>query len=164
MIDSSKYQRHQQYVAYLMSEFTVPHLVRLVRRYDGDVLLAIVLGEIAQHNVRRFFESPEVQSDPSLQVNDGEGSHQEALMSACNALSISEATGIPRETVRRKVKELEQRGWLIRQGARSLTLAPRAIEQMGASGRAIMEDFRDTASVIRMLEEAFSRQQQKRQR
>ncbi len=34
---------------------------------------------------------------------------------------------------------------------------------MGASGRAIMDDFRETARLIRMLEEAFSRQQQKKQ-
>ena len=30
----------------------------------------------------------------------------------CNALSVSAATGIPRETVRRKVRWLEQKGWL----------------------------------------------------
>lgn len=151
MIDSSKYQRHQQYVAYLMSEFTVPHLVRLVRRYDGDVLLAIVLGEIAQHNVRRFFESPEVQSDPSLQVNLGEGTHQEALMSACNALSISRSTGIPRETVRRRVEALVKRGWVRRDVRGHLRVADGLSQHFEQFEREHVEQFLRTAQRLSEL-------------
>lgn len=88
----------------------------------------------------------------------------ERTIAPCNALSISDATGMPRETVRRKVKELEKRGWLVREGARSLTLTPRAIEQLGPPGRAIMEDFRETARVIRLLDDAWSAQQLQRGR
>ena len=31
-----------------------------------------------------------------------------------NAYSISQATGIPRETVRRKIDKLQQKGWVVK--------------------------------------------------
>jgi DNA-binding GntR family transcriptional regulator len=31
-----------------------------------------------------------------------------------NAFSISQATGIPRETVRRKIDKLEKKGWVVK--------------------------------------------------
>jgi hypothetical protein len=144
MIDSDKFERHQQYVAYLLSEFTVPHLVRLVRRYDGDVLLAIVLGEIAQHNVRRFFESPEVQADPALQLDVNEA-QQEVPLGACNALSISRSTGIPRETVRRRVEELVRRGWVRRDGRGHLRVADGLSQHFEQFDREHVEHFLRTA-------------------
>ena len=38
--------------------------------------------------------------------------HQSPSFFACNALSISEVTGIPRETVRRKLAKLVDLGWI----------------------------------------------------
>jgi DNA-binding IclR family transcriptional regulator len=38
----------------------------------------------------------------------------EARQRGCNALSIAEATGLPRETVRRKMKRLVDMGFLVR--------------------------------------------------
>lgn len=64
--------------------------------------------------------------------------------------------------MRRKVKELEERGWLYREGARSLTLSPAAVEQLSATDGEIMEDFRETARVIRLLEDAFASQEKQR--
>lgn len=144
MIDSEKFTRHQQYVAYLMSEFTVPHLVRLVRRYEGDVLLAIVLGEIAQHNVRRFFESPETQADPARQLNVLEA-QQDVPLSSCNALSISRSTGIPRETVRRRVEELVRRGWVRRDARGHLRVADGLAQHFEQFDREHVEHFLRTA-------------------
>jgi DNA-binding MarR family transcriptional regulator len=145
------------------SRFTINTMRRAYRLFDGDLTLFLVFGEIAHYNMSRALQALSVRDAP-------DSSRWRVLIRAldaqkvtpCNALSISAATGIPRETVRRKVKELEKRGWLVREGPRSLTLAPRAIEQMGASGRAIMEDFLETARVIRVLEDAFTRQQRQR--
>ena len=151
MIDSDKFLRHQQYIAYLLSEFTVPHLVRLVRRYEGDVLLAIVLGEIAQHNVRRFFESPEMQADPSRHVDVLDATQQEALMSACNALSISRSTGIPRETVRRRVEDLVRRGWVRRDARGHLRVADGLAQHFDQFDREHVEQFLRTAQRLTAL-------------
>ncbi len=155
---------HQAILSTFVSRFTINTLRRAYRLFEGDLSLFLVFGEIAHYNMSRALQALSLREAPDSPrwTMPMRGLHAQKL-TPCNALSISEATGIPRETVRRKVKELEERGWLVRQGARSLTLAPQAIEQMGASGRAIMDDFRETARLIRMLEEAFSRQQQKKQ-
>lgn len=154
---------HQTMLNTYASGFTINTLRRAYRLFDGDLTLFLVFGEIAHYNMSRALQALTFRDAP-------DSSRWKVLMRAlpdqkvtpCNALSISEATGIPRETVRRKVKELEERGWLVREGARRLTLAPRAIEQLGSSGRVIMEDFRETARVIRLLEDAFTHQQKNR--
>jgi len=154
---------HQTMLSTYASAFTINTLRRAYRLFDGDLTLFLVFGEIAHYNMSRASQTLNLRDAP-------DSSRWKVLMrtlpdqkvTPCNALSISEATGIPRETVRRKVKELEERGWLVREGARRLTLAPRAIEQLGASGRVIMEDFRETARVIRLLDDAFTLQQKHR--
>ena len=139
------------------SRFTIDTMRRAYRLFDGDLTLFLVFGEIAHYNMSRALQALNLREAPdSPRWTMPMRGLQAQKLTPCNALSISEATGIPRETVRRKVKELEQRGWLIRQGARSLTLAPQAIEQMGPLGRAIMNDFRETARVIRLLDNASS--------
>lgn len=141
------------------SRFAISAMRRAYRMFDGDLTLFLVFGEIAHHNMSRALAMLNLRDAP-------DSSRWQALMrelqaqkiAPCNALSISEATGIPRETVRRKVKELEARGWLVREGARSLMLAPRAIEQMGERGSEIVDDFKETARLVRLLEEAIGRQ------
>ena len=154
---------HQTMLSTYASRFTINTLRRAYRLFDGDLTLFLVFGEIAHYNMSRALQALSVRDAPdSPRWRALVRALDEQKVTPCNALSISEATGIPRETVRRKVKELEARGWLVREGPRSLTLAPRAIEQMGASGRAVMEDFRETARVIRVLEDAMTFQQKQR--
>jgi hypothetical protein len=131
--------------------------LRGYRLFDGDLMLFLVFGEIAHYNVSRALQALSLRDAP-------DASRWKTLLRAlpeqkvtpCNALSISQSTGIPRETVRRKVRELVECGWLVREGARSLTLAPRAIEQMDPSGRAIMDDFNEAARVVRLVEDALA--------
>ena len=137
------------------SRFTISTMRRAYRMFDGDLTLFLVFGEIAHYNMSRALQALSLRDAPdSARWKGLMRALPDKKVTPCNALSISEATGIPRETVRRKVKELERRGWLAREGARSLTLTPRAIEQLGPPGRAIMDDFRETAQVIRALEDA----------
>lgn len=118
-INAALMDKHAYQVAHLISSFTVPLLRDLYRRFDGDMVEIIVLGEIAMRNVSQFFnKSAGVVSEQWL---DDEGQRTK-LMQPCNALSISEATGIPRETVRRKVKQLIDKGWLCRDANHCLIL------------------------------------------
>ena len=151
MIDSEKFQRHQSYVAYLLGEFTLPHLVRLVRRHDGDVLLAIVLGEIAQRNVRSVFENPEMPADPAGQLSALDMAQREAPPGTCNALSISRATGIPRETVRRRVEELIRRNWIRRDARGNLRITDGLAEHFDQFEREHVEQFLRTAQRLSVL-------------
>ena len=150
---------HETMLNAYASRFATNTMRRAYRMFGGDLTLFLVFGEIAHYNMSRALATLNLRDAPdSTRWKALLRELQAQKIAPCNALSISEATGIPRETVRRKVKELEKRGWLLREGARSLMLAPRAIEQMDAQGSAIMEDFRETARLIRMLEDAASRQ------
>jgi len=141
------------------SGFTIEILRRAYHLFDGDLLLFLVFGEIAHYNVARAIRSLDLHDTvtASLQRRDVLGALELQQVAPCNALSISEATGIPRETVRRKVKELEARGMIAREGARKLTLTHEAIEQMQASGLNITGDFLETARTIRILQDALAR-------
>ncbi len=69
--------------------FLVNWLVRLYTQFGGDILEAVVLGELA------------------LGVHRGAPVHP-------NASAIANATGIPRETIRRKLAALQVKGWVKR--------------------------------------------------
>ena len=103
------YDANRARIALALSEFTVPLLARIYRAFDGDMVAALVLGEIAHRNVEWWLAehgNPEqALRDPLLRTS---------VMRPCNALSIAEATGLPRETVRRKVVLLVKRGYVYR--------------------------------------------------
>lgn len=103
--------RHAYQVSHLIAGFTVPLMRNLYRQFDGDMVQIIVLGEISLHNVSQFFRKGGADVPEKL-LDDME--RRGKLMKSCNALSISEATGIPRETVRRKVAQLLEKGMLYR--------------------------------------------------
>lgn len=143
------------------SRFTINSLLRSYQMFQGDLIMALVFGQITQYNVARALRIVNAQTarTPTAWKKLIKALLNEKI-SPCNALSISEATGIPRETVRRKVKELEKRQWLHREGANKLTLAPQALNQFNESGLKLLQEFMETASVIRGLEEAIARQVQ----
>jgi DNA-binding MarR family transcriptional regulator len=105
-----KHERCNSTQVALVNSFIVSSLVRLYAEFDGDVLEAVVLGELAQR------EAP----GPSGTQAREDNRH-------CNAFAIANRTGIPRETVRRKLSSLERRGWVHREtnGAFALTAAAR---------------------------------------
>ncbi|QDX81759.1 hypothetical protein B9N43_11155 [Denitratisoma sp. DHT3] len=108
-IDDREFTQHYYRASYLFARFTVPYMRNIYREFEGDMVLTLVLGEIATRNVGQFFEQP-AGPLPETVLNDL--AEQRRLLRPCNANSVSEATGIPRETVRRKVNALIERGWV----------------------------------------------------
>jgi hypothetical protein len=104
-------QQRRRELSYLIGRFVTDHLVRVHQLFEGDLTAAVVLATIAQHNVQRFYDEVARASEPGLDRMVDRGEHLPHLRH-CNALSVSAATGIPRETVRRKVRWLEQKGWI----------------------------------------------------
>jgi len=106
---SPGYAANRARISVALSHFTLPYLSQLYRAFRGDVVAAIVLGEIAHRNVEAWLADgsrPEsVLRDPAQRLQ---------AMRPCNALSIAEACGLPRETVRRKVTILIDRGYVYR--------------------------------------------------
>jgi hypothetical protein len=93
-----------------MSHFFLRYLTDIYRAFEGDLAMTIVLGEISHHNTTRFFSPEQAANEPVLALQHDPLSW--TGMDGCNAYSMSCATGIPRETVRRKVTELKKRGWV----------------------------------------------------
>ncbi|MCU0792548.1 MAG: hypothetical protein MUE42_06800 [Opitutaceae bacterium] len=102
------YEACRTRVAIRMGRFFVEHLVRLHREFDGDLEQVILLGEIGHHNASGLRYG----ADGSLVGRGADG--VAPRMQPCNAFSASQATGIPRETVRRKLAKLTRRGWVSR--------------------------------------------------
>jgi len=150
-IDREIYDTHRTYLAYLMGEFTVPYLVQCVKTFDGDPILGVVLGEIAQHNVRRYYESREFDPASTRKPAIEDPATREALMGRCNALSISRSTGIPRETVRRRVDELLKRGWVTRDARGNLRAAAGLSERFDQFNVEQLERFVEVAARVQQV-------------
>lgn len=138
--DLESYQKHGRVIAIMMASYQLRHLNRLYREFDGDLVLPIILGEIGHYNAMRFFSSQgyvmnakDIPTDPESHL----------LLRPCNAFSISEATGIPRETVRRKVEKLIAMGWLRRDSRGHLFITAKPYEHFAPefNVESLQEDF-----------------------
>lgn len=107
------YEENRGFITVTMNEFLISYLFKVYRAFDGDFLQALILGFIAHHNISRL-SNQQKYDDPLLIKDIITGSEKEVTLSPCNAFSISQATGIPRETVRRKVVVLIDKGWVRR--------------------------------------------------
>lgn len=114
---SPGYELNRARISVALSRFTVPLLSQTYRAFDGDVAAAIVLGEIAHRNVESWLAQ---QHNPEELLHDP--AQRERIMRPCNALSVSRSCGLPRETVRRKVVLLIERGYVYRADDGSLYL------------------------------------------
>ena len=92
-------------------EFLAAHLSDSSRLFNGDLEEMLVCVVLARANLRD-------EVGQSRRKNSGT-----AERSSLSAARLSELTGIPRETVRRKLKSLEHRGWVSRVGRSGWRLA-----------------------------------------
>ncbi len=109
-------------LSFLIGSFVTDHLIRVQRAFEGDLAAALVMATIANRNVQRYYEDVAGKSPEGLDKLVESGSHLSHLRH-CNAYSVSSATGIPRETVRRKVKWLAAKGWITVGTRGELTIA-----------------------------------------
>ncbi|MFZ5670961.1 MAG: hypothetical protein ACOY4K_15845 [Pseudomonadota bacterium] len=98
-------------------DFLLDETSRLARRHDGDLVRATILLAIAQ--VARCRRGAEAGADGPPR--------------AISVKALSQSLGVPYETTRRKVMELETLGLCRRAGAAGVTATPLALD--GAAGR-----------------------------
>lgn len=125
-----RYEQRRGEVRLHMSHFFLRYLSDIYEAFGGDLAMAIVLGEISHHNTIRYF-SPQKPSNKALRAIQNEPACWTG-MQGCNAYSLSCATGIPRETVRRKIAELKRRGWVEEMPKRSLRITKTCADHFGA--------------------------------
>ena len=149
MLDRKKTREHDFEASFLLGRFMTEHLIRVYKAFDGDITAAIVLGTIGQYNYQRYYAEVGAKSPEGFQKLVAKGEHL-AHQRTCNAMSISDSTGIPRETVRRKIRALVKKGWLKQLGPDKLvvTEVPRkhftdfdldTLEQFHAAAKEILE-------------------------
>jgi DNA-binding transcriptional ArsR family regulator len=133
-----------------MSHFTLRYLRRLYEAFDGDLALAIVLGEIAHHTVVNYFSS----RGPDARVAGKLTRHalEPALLASCSATALARATGLARETVRRKIIVLEARGWIERATERRVRIVPAVADHFFETFNVdVVEALLETADRVRAL-------------
>jgi hypothetical protein len=123
----AKVMQHLSAIAQIMNTFHLRHMLRLYAAFDGDLLAAVVLGEVAHHNFAAIRNAASTAHELSALSNQRDESGLPPMLPT-NAYSIATATGIPRETVRRKVDVLVGRRLLRRDGRGSLFVTPHARE------------------------------------
>ena len=105
-----RYVEHRAEISLHMSHFLLGYLKELHHAFEGDLALVIVLAEIAHHTVSPHFSASLVDRD-SIKSAQNESAGMKHLPS-CSAYSLAAATGLPRETVRRKIARLIELGWV----------------------------------------------------
>lgn len=130
---------------FLVSSFVRRFNWRDYHAADGDPTLSMVAGEIWLYNIGRML-AREMDVDAKALSND---TTRRRLMPKCNAYSLSQALGVPPQTVRRKVTTLIERGLAER--------SPRGELMITAAGEAAfdlsftvdtMRDFISTARAV----------------
>lgn len=111
--------------------------------HDGDLVQALVVTEIWLYNIGRLAAGQE-----SLDASQLEDERiRRAKLPKCNAYSISQALGIPPQTVRRKVARLVERGWVERTGKGDLHVTATCEAYFNAEFN--LETMRDFVSTAR---------------
>ncbi|GAA0307934.1 hypothetical protein [Rhodovulum strictum] len=90
---------------YRFVEFYIEHVVDVGRAFKGDLQSVLVLAVLGQVWLK------------AVRAAEAEGQDPDAIPQdrlSITSSRISDVTDIPRQTVRRKLKELERRGWLLR--------------------------------------------------
>ena len=135
-LDSNFGKLHAQHVGALTR-----HLVECRQAFGGDLDLFLVMTIIGE----RTFPARNAPAEMShAQFVHGHVGDTEAA--AINQQSIADYSGIPRETVRRKIEILIEKGWIVRDESKLLT----------ATNKANAELFQLTESTVRYLRDIQS--------
>ncbi len=94
-------------------------LVILRRELDGDLDLLLIMAVLAGRTRPEGWQA-ELKGFRALRRRPG-SDEDYILHHSINVQSLAEYSGVPRETVRRKITHLEERGWVVRESDGSLS-------------------------------------------
>jgi len=111
----------QVYPAYVGA--VVDLLITLRSQFDGDLDAALIMSVIGD---RQFARRVSMAAPTRATLGQTETTDQPSV----NAYSIAQYTGIARETVRRKVAMLVEKGWVCRDGQGNLSPSEKAAKEL----------------------------------
>ena len=129
----------------------VRHLIECRRACDGDLDLFLVLAIIGE----RTFNPRTAPDDMSHDAFIG-GTVDSLEPVAINLQSIADYSGIPRETVRRKIEQLIARGWIRRDALRFVTATDQAKTELHGLTDSSLRYLREMESAFAACDEAHS--------
>lgn len=130
-----------------LSLFFHRYLATVYGSGDLDLVSISLLNEIAQHNLEPFTRGK--------RGGFPENAEEMKLMQGCNAFSLSQATGVPRETARRKIKQLVELGWVEQDNRKGLFVTTRWMDRLSREQVAtLLGDLTLTAERIKALLES----------
>jgi len=115
-------------------------LIVLRAEFDGDLDMMLILSVIAQRHYTR--------KRHRLAGTGGDSPDDACRIAGINVHSIAAYSAIPRETVRRKVAALLDRGWIERDAARNLRPTARASTDLARGTAATIEYLRTIADAL----------------
>lgn len=99
-------------LAYTMNRHLVDHTLRVMRELDGDYQRMLILGVLSHLNVAHLM--PPGSLPAALLDAHGLLPGAQQRLRPVILRDLAQVTGIPRETVRRKLEALAERGWVER--------------------------------------------------
>ena len=133
------------------SVFFISHLSMLHRRF-GDIEDALLLAAIGMGPVAGKLKAFQASQDATHLAYAGPVGEP----SVTNAVRLSELTGIPRQTVRRKLQAFAKRGWIEQTDDRSWRLARQA-DNTSVLARDLSDISRDGVKELAQLLGRFDR-------
>lgn len=109
--DKAKFLDNWHPSLFIAYSFLGRRMKSLYRTFAGDLVMAMVMSEIWQYNLGRYFDRSGAEGATKILNNPVA---RQAVLPPCNAYSISQVLGVPSETVRRKVFKLVELGWVKR--------------------------------------------------
>ena len=109
-------------------------LATLRREFDGDLDLLLIMAVIGERRLQKRVEPGGLTYE-----NLGAAPSRSDGGDTVNAHSLSAYTGMPRETVRRKVAALIERGWIDRDSRGDLHPTKKAAEELSGATSATLE-------------------------
>lgn len=123
------------------------HLIECRRVCDGDLDLFLVLTIIGERTFTPLHAPDEMSHTEFI-----EGTVSELNSLPINLQSISDYSGIPRETVRRKIEVLIKKGWVKRDERKFVTATDKANDNLYELTESVFRYLRDLEAAL-----AFSR-------
>lgn len=137
-------------IAFVTNRFIIHHMRRMMAEIDLDAESAIVWGLLGQMNVAH---SIHYKKSEQRQFDDDGKVALRPEMKSVRLTDLIQVTGLPRETVRRKLKILEEKGKVIQTQNRQWRILEsgvdaEAIEFTKATTRLLLETARDVAHLL----------------
>ncbi len=149
--DEDFFEANWHPAVFVFQSVLLKYIKNLYQAFDRDLVLALVMCEIWQFNLERYFDRYG-QEDTTCTLNTAD---RRKLLPPCNAYSISSSLGVPSETVRRKIKKLVSLGYV--ENGNGEMVATKACEELFGSEMRIqiMREYVSSARhVLALLEKS----------